>query len=138
MKKCINISLIYAVAAMVGGVFYREFTKFNDFTGATALGKVHVHLFVLGMAVFLITALFADRRDLSRLRTYRAFLLIYNIGVPLTAVMLLVRGVTQVLGLSLSSGASAAISGIAGIGHILTGAGVILLLLTLKKAADNK
>lgn len=137
MKKCINISLIYAVAAMVGGVFYREFTKFNDFTGATALGKVHVHLFVLGMAVFLITALFADRRDLSRLRTYRAFLLIYNIGVPLTAVMLLVRGVTQVLGLSLSTGASAAISGIAGIGHILTGAGVILLLITLKKAADN-
>ena len=52
--------------------------------------------------------------------------------------MLLFRGVTQVLGLSLSSGASAAISGIAGIGHILTGAGVILLLLTLKKAADNK
>lgn len=138
MKKCINISLIYAVAAMVGGVFYREFTKFNDFTGATALGKVHVHLFVLGMAVFLITALFADRRDLSRLRTYRAFLVIYNIGVPLTAVMLLVRGVTQVLGLSLSSGASAAISGIAGIGHILTGAGIILLLITLKKAADNK
>ncbi|MGN1128418.1 MAG: DUF2871 family protein, partial [Candidatus Flemingiibacterium sp.] len=83
MKKCINISLIYAVAAMVGGVFYREFTKFNDFTGATALGKVHVHLFVLGMAVFLITALFADRRDLTRLRTYRAFLVIYNIGVPL-------------------------------------------------------
>lgn len=138
MKKCINISLIYAVAAMVGGVFYREFTKFNDFTGATALGKVHVHLFVLGMAVFLITALFADRRDLSRLRTYRAFLVIYNIGVPLTAVMLLVRGVTQVLGLSLSTGASAAISGIAGIGHILTGAGIILLLITLKKAADNK
>ena len=138
MKKCINISLIYAVAAMVGGVFYREFTKFNDFTGATALGKVHVHLFVLGMAVFLITALFADRRDLTRLRTYRAFLVIYNIGVPLTAVMLLVRGVTQVLGLSLSSGASAAISGIAGIGHILTGAGVILLLITLKKAAENK
>lgn len=137
MKKCINISLIYAVAAMVGGVFYREFTKFNDFTGDTALGKVHVHLFVLGMAVFLITALFADRRDLSRLRTYRAFLVIYNIGVPLTAVMLLVRGVTQVLGLSLSTGASAAISGIAGIGHILTGAGIILLLITLKKAADN-
>lgn len=122
---------------MVGGVFYREFTKFNSFTGATALGKVHVHLFVLGMAVFLITALFADRRDLTRLRTYRAFLVIYNIGVPMTAVMLLVRGVTQVLGLSLSTGASAAISGIAGIGHILTGAGVILLLITLKKAADN-
>ena len=37
MKKFINISLIYAIAAMAGGVFYREFTKFNNFTGVTAL-----------------------------------------------------------------------------------------------------
>ena len=43
MKKFINISLIYAIAAMAGGVFYREFTKFNNFTGVTALGKVHAH-----------------------------------------------------------------------------------------------
>lgn len=51
--------------------------------------------------------------------------------------MLLVRGVTQVLGLSLSSGASAAISGIAGIGHILTGVGIVTLLVSLKKLAKN-
>ena len=57
---------------------------------------------------------------------------VYNMGVPLTAVMLAVRGVTQVLGLSLSAGASS-ISGIAGIGHILTGVGMILLILSLKK-----
>mgnify|MGYP002074530401 FL=1 len=58
---------------------------------------------------------------------------VYNMGVPLTAVMLAVRGVTQVLGLSLSAGASASISGIAGIGHILTSVGIILLILSLKK-----
>ena len=52
MKKYLNLSLIYAVAAMAGGVFYREFTKFNGFTGATALGKVHTHLFLLGMLIF--------------------------------------------------------------------------------------
>ena len=39
---------------------------------------------------------------------------------------------TQVLGMSLSTGASASISGIAGIGHILTGVGIILLLVSLK------
>lgn len=49
MKKYLNISLIYAVAAMAGGVFYREFTKYNAYTGVTALGKVHTHLFMLGM-----------------------------------------------------------------------------------------
>ena len=64
-KKLINISLYYAIAAMIGGVFYREFTKWNGYTGVTALGKVHVHLFVLGMAMFLIAALFSERQNLA-------------------------------------------------------------------------
>ena len=51
--------------------------------------------------------------------------------------MLLVRGVTQVLGMELTAGASAAISGIAGIGHILTGAGILLLLVSLKKTTPS-
>ena len=137
MKKYLNISFVYAIAAMVGGVFFREFTKWNGFTGVTTLGKVHTHLFLLGMLVFLVVALFAAHNDLKRWKTFRVFLCIYNIGVPLTAVMMVVRGVTQVLELTLSSAADAAISGVAGIGHILTGAGIILLLLSLKKTAKH-
>lgn len=67
------------------------------------------------------------------MKSFRVFMWIYNIGVPLTAVMMLVRGVTQVFGLSLSSALSASISGIAGIGHILNGVGIVLLLISLKK-----
>ena len=130
MKKYLNHSLVYAIAAMAGGVFYREFTKLQGFTGVTALGKVHTHLFLLGMLVCLMVALFAERLDLTGIRSFRIFQWTYHIGVPLTAVMLLVRGITQVLGLTLSKGASAAISGIAGIGHILTGVGIILLLVS--------
>ena len=132
MKRYLNLSLVYAVAAMAGGVFYREFTKLNGFDGVTALGKVHAHLFLLGTIVFLLVALFAAQGDLRKQRTFRVFLRVYNIGVPLTAVMMAVRGVTQVLGMSLSAGASASISGIAGIGHILTGVGILLLLVSLK------
>ncbi|MEG1594333.1 MAG: DUF2871 domain-containing protein [Oscillibacter sp.] len=137
MKKYLNLSLIYAIAAMVGGVFYREFTKFNGFTGVTALGKVHAHLFLLGMLVFLLVALFAAHSKLEEQKQFRVFLAVYNLGVPLTAVMLVVRGVTQVLGIALSPGMSAAISGVSGIGHILVGIGLILLLLSLKKIAKN-
>lgn len=137
MKKYLNISLIYAIAAMVGGVFYREFTKWNGFTGVTALGKVHTHLFLLGMLMFLIIALFAERHDLQKQKLFRVFLWVYNIGVPLTAVMLVVRGIAQVLNVSLSSAANASISGIAGIGHILTGVGLVPLLISLKKTAES-
>lgn len=122
---------------MAGGVFYREFTKFNGFTGVTALGKVHTHLFLLGMLTFMIIALFAAHNDLGKIKTFRAFMWTYNIGVPLTAAMLLVRGIPQVLGINLSAAASASVSGIAGIGHILTVAGIILLLLPLRKIAKN-
>ncbi|MEG0909997.1 MAG: DUF2871 domain-containing protein [Ruthenibacterium sp.] len=135
MKKYLNYSLAYAIAAMVGGVFYREFTKFNDFTGVTALGKVHTHLFILGMLLFLIVALFAAHTKLNEEKMFKNFMVTYNIGVPLMAVMLLVRGIPQVLGITLASGASAAISGIAGIAHILTGAGLVFLLLALRKIA---
>ncbi|MGN1168174.1 MAG: DUF2871 domain-containing protein [Lachnospiraceae bacterium] len=136
MKKYLNISLIYAVAAMCGGVFYREFTKYNHFSSVTVLGKVHAHLFLLGMMLFLIVALFSTKFVLSEQKTFRIFMVLYNIGVSLTAVMMVVRGVTQVLNTTLSAGAQASISGIAGIGHILMGIGIILLLVSLKKAKE--
>ena len=138
MKKYLNLSLLYAVAAMAGGVFYREFTKLNGFSDVTALGKVHTYLFLLGTVVFMLVALFAAQGDLMKQKTFRVFLRVYNVGVPLTAVMMAVRGVTQVLGMSLSAGASASISGIAGIGHILTGVGIILLLVSLKGLEQDR
>lgn len=138
MKKTLNLSLIYAIAAMAGGVFYREFTKFQDFTGTTALGKVHTHLFMLGMFAFLLVTLFCAHFDLQNNKKYRSFLWFYNIGVPLTSIMLLIRGILQVIAAPLSRGADAAISGIAGIGHILTGTGIILLLLALRQEASGQ
>lgn len=138
MKKYLNTAFIYAIAAMTGGVFYREFTKYNDFSEVTVLGKVHTHLFLLGMLVFLIVALFSEHMNLAQDKLFRVFFCLYNVGVPLTAIMMVVRGVVQVLQLELSKGADASISGIAGIGHILTGTGLVLLLLSLKKNAEVK
>ena len=52
----------------------------------------------------------------------------------LSVFMMLSRGTLEVIGLSLSSALDASISGIAGIGHILLGTGLILLLTLLRKA----
>lgn len=136
-KKYFNLALIYATAAMIGGVFYREFIKWNGFTGATALGKVHTHLFILGMFVFLLVALFSQSMDLEKQKTFRTFMKIYNIGLPILSIMMVVRGVIQVLEFDISSRANSAISGVAGAGHVLVGIGIVLLLLALKKSAKE-
>ena len=51
--------------------------------------------------------------------------------------MFVVRGITQVLGTALSSGMDAAISGIAGIGHILLGISLVLLLMQIKRSVSD-
>ena len=52
----------------------------------------------------------------------------------LSVFMMLTRGTLEVIGLPLSSALDASISGIAGIGHILLGTGLILLFVSLRKA----
>lgn len=126
-KRYINYSIIYTVLAMIGGVFYREFTKMNGYTDWTTLSVVHTHYFILGMMFFLILGLVSMNMDLKINRA----VLFYNIGLNLTAIMLVVRGIVQVLDLNV---VSAAISGIAGIGHIILGFSLILILLDIKKA----
>ena len=131
MKRYINTALLYAILAMVGGVFYREFTKFNGFTAKTTLAVVHTHYFLLGMVFFLVLLVLEKNFLFTNTKTGRA-LAAYHVGLNLTAVMLVVRGIVQVLGITLSAGANAAISGMAGIGHILLGVSLVLLLLQIK------
>lgn len=132
MKRYINAALLYAILAMAGGVFYREFTKFNGFTAKTTLSVVHTHYFLLGMVFFLLLLVLEKNLSFTGTTTGRV-LFLYHLGLNLTAVMLVVRGITQVLGTPLSSGMNAAISGVAGIGHILLGISLVLLLLQIRK-----
>ena len=132
MKRYINFSLLYAVLAMAGGVFYREFTKFNGFSGKTSLSVVHTHYFLLWMVFFLLMLLLEKNFSFTDTKTGR-ILAVYHTGLNLTVVMLVIRGVTQVLGITLSSGAGAAISGIAGIGHILLGVSLVLVLMQIRR-----
>ena len=137
MKRYMNASLLYAILAMVGGVFYREFTKFNGFTARTTLGVVHTHYFLLGMVFFLLLLLLEKSFSFTGAQTKRV-LTAYQVGLNLTAVMFVVRGVPQVLGTEFSAGMNAAISGIAGIGHILLGISMVMLLLQVKKSVAEK
>lgn len=132
MRRYGTAAVVYTALALAGGVFYREFTKFQGFTGETALSVVHTHYFLLGMMVFLLLALL-ERSFSFTTRAVRRGLIVYHIGLNLTAGMLVVRGVLQVLGTELSSGLDASVSGVAGIGHLLLGGSLLLVLLQLRR-----
>ena len=133
MKRYINMALLYAILAMAGGVFYREFTKYNGFTAKTTLSVLHTHYFLLGMVFFLLLLLLEKNFSFTNAKTGR-ILAVYHAGLNLTAVMFAVRGISQVLAPTLPAGMSAAVSGIAGIGHILLGVGMVLLLVQIRRS----
>lgn len=130
--------MIYAILGLAGGVFYREFTKASAFTGKTTLSVVHTHLILLGSIVFLLVGMIADRYPLESVKTFRATRIIYPSGLTLTVTMMLVRGILQVSDVALSRRLDAAVSGIAGICHILLGTGILLFFIALKKAVKTK
>lgn len=134
MKKYIKIAFGYAIAGMVMGVFYREFTKFFAFDGKTSLAVIHLHLFVMGAIMHLILGMLAQKSNLHQLRTYKATMILYNVALPYMCVMFTVRGILQTVGATLTSGVDMAISGIAGVGHVAFGTAIVMLFINLLKA----
>lgn len=133
IKRYADSVLFYAGAAMVFGVFYREFTKFSGFAGQTNLSVMHTHYFLLGMFFFLILMLLEKSFSFSGQKHVGKFLVLYHTGLNITGLGFLIRGLTQVWGTELSRAMDASISGIAGIGHMTMAAGMILLLLKVRK-----
>lgn len=137
MKQLINTALAYLIAGAVAGVFFREFTKILNFDGVTTLGLMHPHLLALGFLVFLIATLFALMDDFTGDKLFKPFYIIYNVGMIVAVGMMFVRGVAQVTNTYLPL-PDAALSGIAGLGHIMIGVGLVLLVVMFKRIVTRK
>lgn len=130
MKRLINASIVYGVLTLVGGVFYREFTKLNGFTGFTTLSVVYTHYLMLGMVFFLMLVLSENNFHFIDNKV-RKYLLFYHIGLNLTAVMLVIRGVVQVLSLD------ASIAVLIGIAHLILGISMVLVLISIRNCIKD-
>lgn len=133
-----NASIVYFLLAMIGGVFYREFTKWNGYTAPTTLGVLHVHLLVLGTVVFLLIAVIAKITDLENNSLFKKFFVTYNIALPVMVLMLLARGIVQVLDIEIGKMGNGMLSGFAGLSHIGIMIAFIFLLLVIKKEMLKK
>jgi hypothetical protein len=133
MKKLLKTAAYYAGFAIGLGVFDREFTKWNNFVGLTPLSYLHVHLFVLGMLLFLVLALFAKDSQLEQNKYFKVFYLVHNIALPWTVAMMLTRGILQVEQVTLAKGLDTLVSTLSGIGHLGITVGLVFLFISLFK-----
>lgn len=137
MKKILNAAFIYMIVGVASGLFYREFTKLNNFPEGefTQLGLAHTHLLTLGFIVLLIALVIEKVFTISRSRKLFAwFFWLYNAGVILTSGMLIWHGSLTVLGQE----SNGMIAGIAGLGHMLLTAGMVVFFVALRRAVLNR
>ncbi|MFF2495650.1 DUF2871 domain-containing protein [Agromyces sp. NPDC058064] len=131
MLKLFYAAFAYMIVGVASGLYYRELTKSQGFPEGefTQLGLAHTHLLTLGFIVLLIVLVLEKVFELSQSRLFGWFFWVYNAGVVLTSAMLVWHGTLTVLG----EESTAAIAGIAGLGHILVTAGMVLLFLALRR-----
>ena len=101
MRKLLNAAFSYMLAGVASGLFYREFTKLNDFPEGqfTQLGLAHTHLLTLGFIVLLIVLVIEKVFTISASpKLFAWFFWLYNAGVILTSAMLILHGSLTVLG----------------------------------------
>jgi len=128
MKKLYYASFFYMVAGLLLGVFYREFTKINDFVGVTQLSTTHTHAFALGMIFLLIVLTLEKTFTLSSVKGYDKWFILYNLGLVGVIGTMVTRGTLQVLGSDF-----AGLNHIAGLMHATFGISVVWFFLILKK-----
>ncbi|MCL2533794.1 MAG: DUF2871 domain-containing protein [Nocardiaceae bacterium] len=133
VKTLVNAAFGYVILGLLSGFYYRELTKAHDFDGRTQLATVHTHLLVLGVVFLLVVLALEKMFTLSTNPMYRWFTITFHAGVIVTVAMMTVHGTMQVLDKEVSP----AISGIAGLGHILLTVAFVLFFLTLRSAVTT-
>lgn len=138
MTRLLNTAFAYILLGLASGLFYREFTKATDTIGThTQLNTLHTHLLVLGMVMFLLILGLDAIFSLTGRRSFTVFYWTYNVGLLLTVVMQGVRGVLTLDGQD-PAATTAAIPGMAGLGHMLLTVGLVALFVALRAAVTER
>lgn len=128
MQKYFKISSFYLLFGLVMGIFSREFTKFNNFSGYTVLKSVHTHTLVLGFLFFIIVLLLEKNFTISNNKSFNKWIVLYNLGLLYLIITLSIRGILQVIGSDFVG-----LSHIAGLGHAILGISLVWFLAIINK-----
>ena len=129
--KCLAFTAaVFAALGMIVGIVYQGM-MLSTGTGGTAMAATHPMTFALGCGGSLIALVLEKLFAVSESKLAKPAYFVYIVGVAMTVIMLIVRGYFQMSGTELTSGADAAISGIAGIGHTVLAVGMALFFVAL-------
>lgn len=138
MNRLLTTAFVHMLLGLASGLFYREYTKATDTLGVdTQLATLHTHFLALGMLVFLIVLGLEAVLSLSGRRSFTVFYWTYNLGLLLTVVMQGVRGMLTLDGQD-PAATTAAIPGMAGLGHMLLTIGLVCLFVALRAAITER
>lgn len=138
-QSIIELAFVSLILGLAGGVFYREFTKIYAYTEATYLGKIHVHTLALGfLSLFVLYTWISRNEDNEFVEKLRKPIYIWLSGLLLSIVMMMIHGIIEVLGSYYGTVPEAAISGLAGLGHILLSTGIVWTMIVLIKNESEK
>lgn len=132
-KKLFNISFVFLILGLASGIFYREFTKFNGFTGYSTLSVLHVHALVLGFLFFLIVMLLNNAFNLEKAKKFSTWIYVYIVSLLGIISTFIWRGILQVRGTDF-----AGLSHIAGVFHFMLGASLIWFMIIVKNQLSQK
>lgn len=128
MKAMYRSAMIYTITGLFFGVFYREFTKMQDFTGTTVLSGMHVHTLTWGLLFILILMLMEKQFTLTANKRFKAWFITYNVALVGTLASMFTRGMLDVLGTDING-----LNHIAGTFHTTMAVALIWFLVMLKK-----
>lgn len=133
MKKLFNLSFFYLILGLALGVFFREFTKLNDFTGVTTLSVAHTHTLVLGFIFLLVIVILEKTFTISNIKYFNIWLITYNIGLLSLISTLVARGILEILNKDFVG-----LPHMAGTSHAILGISLIWFMIILKKSIFSK
>lgn len=137
-KNILAISFASLIMGLGFGAFYREFTKFYNFTDPTHLSKIHPHILVLGFIFFLFLFLISKDYDVQNIKKLGKDIKIYLAGLIITIISMLTIGLWEVVGLNQNNIYLKAFEGISGLGHIILAFAMVKVLLLIIKNEMSK
>lgn len=131
LNRIFTAAAVWTALGMASGLYWREFTKLNDFTGETMLSTAHTHALALGTLVLLAVLALAKVFPIAE-KSGKLFVTLWHVALGFTFGSMVVKGSLQVLEVPLAE--SAMWPGFAGLGHMLMAGTFAYFFVILRRA----